>query len=70
MQRELANYTENAEPPRTPQEIADLANVQRFVDGRDDQADWLAETLWIWTATAVLGAAGYVALRFIGWIGG
>lgn len=70
MQRQPANYTENAEPPRTPQELAELAAVRRFIDGRDDQENWLADTLWLWGAVAVLYAVGYVVCRFLGWIGG
>lgn len=69
MQRQPANYTENAEPRRTPREIAELAAVQRFIDGRDDQEDWFTQTLWVFSAVGVLYAVGYVVLRFLGWMG-
>ncbi len=71
MQREPANYTENAEPMPSPPELHELAAVRRFIDGRrDDQENWLADTLLLWGAVAVLYAVGYVVCRFIGWAGG
>jgi hypothetical protein len=70
MQREPANYTENAELKPIPPELHELAAVQRFIDGRDDQDDWFTQTLWVFSAVAVLYSVGYVVCSFLGWAGG